>query len=80
MASKLTFIAVLLLVSAVVCDSKPAMRTPLDAIDTCLFTCDYCYKGRVLLECANECLDREGTMNEKWLMTCPYFGQQVYFE
>nr|CAD7461327.1 unnamed protein product [Timema tahoe] len=57
---------------------KPA--SPLDVVDTCLFTCDYCFKGEVLLKCANECLEQGGEISQTWLKTCPYFGQPLYFD
>ncbi|PSN43892.1 hypothetical protein C0J52_07747 [Blattella germanica] len=69
-------LAVLLTTAAFVL-AKPTW--PLDPTDTCIFTCDYCYKGELLLKCANECLDTEGEMTRIWHKTCPYFGQPIYF-
>ncbi|XP_052122563.1 uncharacterized protein LOC113203261 isoform X2 [Frankliniella occidentalis] len=61
-------------------DAKPAHAVQMDAIDTCLFTCDACYKGEALLACANTCLQVDGQMmGTAWQQTCPYFRKKPLF-
>ncbi|XP_066998475.1 uncharacterized protein [Anabrus simplex] len=73
---QLTLIA--LLVIPFVVNAKPVVT--LDAVDSCIFTCDYCFKEEIAFKCANECLDKEGIMDEDWHRTCPFFGQAVYVD
>ncbi|XP_034249346.1 uncharacterized protein LOC117650215 [Thrips palmi] len=62
-------------------DAKPALAVHMDAIDTCLFTCDACYKAEALLACANTCLQVDGLiMGTAWHQTCPYFRKKPLFK
>lgn len=46
---------------------------PIDAVDMCILTCDQCFKGDSLLNCANHCIFSEGIMDDTWKLTCPLF-------
>ncbi|KAL1512676.1 hypothetical protein ABEB36_002232 [Hypothenemus hampei] len=45
----------------------------LDPIDECILTCDDCFKGQSLLECANDCIYTFGDVSDKWRITCSQF-------
>ncbi|KAJ8945236.1 hypothetical protein NQ318_011217 [Aromia moschata] len=47
--------------------------TILDATDKCILICDRCYKGDVLLSCANDCLFTSGMIYQHWKRECPFF-------
>ncbi|KAL7637250.1 UNVERIFIED_CONTAM: hypothetical protein RMT77_011962 [Armadillidium vulgare] len=46
----------------------------LDPVDVCIVTCYNCFKGKLLLFCANQCIMRTAKLPEIWLYLCPYFN------
>ncbi|KAF7279040.1 hypothetical protein GWI33_007680 [Rhynchophorus ferrugineus] len=66
---KIVLLSVLLVLQISNTSSVPL----LDPIDECILTCDACFKGQTLLNCANDCIFTQAVMNDHWKLFCPFF-------
>ncbi|ENN70694.1 hypothetical protein D910_11015 [Dendroctonus ponderosae] len=49
----------------------------LDPVDECILTCDACYKGEFLLDCANDCIFQSGDVGQPFKNHCPQFDMKL---